>query len=221
VEKISLALQPRLTLGKKNNRLRKSGFIPVHLYGGSLAPEALQCEEKLLFKAMAAAGGNTPVSINGDGGSQETWALIREVQWDPHHGDLLHVDFLRIDIAQKITATVPIVLIGDSPGAKQAGGVIVQAARTIQVSALPLELPNEFQVDLATMDDPQSLLHVSDLALPANVELVSDPSELIARIEVIKEEVIEDAVGAELEEGMDPESSDDTTTAPPPDAETP
>ena len=77
MEKISLALQPRLTLGKKNNRLRKSGFIPVHLYGGSLAPEALQCEEKLLFKAMAAAGGNTPVSINGDGGSQETWALIR------------------------------------------------------------------------------------------------------------------------------------------------
>ena len=216
MEKISLTLQPRLTLGKKNSRLRKSGFIPVHLYGGSLAPESLQCEAKLLFRAMADAGGNTPVSINGDGTTQETWALIREVQWDPHHGDLLHVDFLRIDIAQKITATVPIVLTGDSPGAKQAGGVIVQAARTVQVSALPLDLPNEFLVDLAIMDGPQSLLHVSDLALPANVELASDPTELIARIEVIKEEAVEEAVGAELEAGVESDSPDataDTTTS--------
>lgn len=214
MEKISLALQPRLTLGKKNSRLRKSGYIPVHLYGGSLPPESLQCEEKILYRTMARAGSNTPLSVTWSDTSGETWALIREIQWDPHHGDLLHVDFLRIDIAQKITATVPIVLVGDSPGAKQAGGVVVQAARTVQVSALPLDLPNEFQVDLVAMDDPQSILHISDLALPKNVELVSGPSELIARIEVMKEEVTEALVETGLEQDVGPGSPDDTTAAP-------
>jgi len=214
VEKIALTLQPRLTLGKKNSRLRKSGHIPVHLYGGSLPPESLQCEEKTLFKAMAAAGGNTPISVTWNDTSEETWALIREVQWDPQHGDLLHVDFLRIDIAQKITATIPIVLVGDSPGAKLAGGVIVQGARTVQVSALPLNLPNEFQVDLVAMDGPQSILHVSDLPLSKDVELVSDPSELIARIEVIKEEATDDLVETSIEQGVEAGSPDATPEAP-------
>jgi large subunit ribosomal protein L25 len=215
VEKISLSLQPRLTFGKKNSRLRKSGYIPVHLYGLSLDPEALQCEEKLLFKVLAKARGNTPISISWDSISQEIWALIREVQWDPHHGNLLHVDFLRIDITQKITATVPIVLVGDSPGAKLAGGVVVQAARSVEISALPLNLPSEFKVDLSAMDGPQSMLQVSDLALPNNVDVASDPSELIARIEVIRVETIEERGETALEEGMapgSPQASNEGTT---------
>ncbi len=213
MEKISLSLQPRLTLGKKNGRLRKSGHVPVHLYGGSLPPQSLQCEEKTLFKVMAAAGGNTPISVTENDTSEETWALIREVQWDPQHGDLLHVDFLRIDIAQRITATVPIVLVGDSAGAKLAGGVIVQGTRAVQVSALPLDLPNEFRVDLGVMDGPQSILHVSDLTLSEAVELVSDPSELVARIEVIKEEVTEDLVETALEQEVEAGSPDATPEA--------
>ena len=84
----------------------------------------------------------------------------------------------------------------------------------MQVSALPLNLPNEFQVDLVAMDGPQSILHVSDLPLSKDVELVSDPSELIARIEVIKEEATDDLVETSIEQGVEAGSPDATPEAP-------
>jgi hypothetical protein len=83
----------------------------------------------------------------------------------------------------------------------------------VQIAALPLDLPNEFQVDLEAMDGPQSILHISDLVLTNNIELMSDPSELIARIEVIREEATEDLGETALEQGVEAGSPDATPEA--------
>ena len=92
---ITLKLDPRTTIGKKVKSLRRTGIIPVHLYGPGTSPRSLQCQGPELINALAQAGRNTPISITIEGEGDEHLAFVREIQRDPLRGDLLHVDFLK------------------------------------------------------------------------------------------------------------------------------
>ena len=98
-DEIVLELEPRVVLGKKVKTLRRNGIIPVHVYGANDEPESLQCERAALEKALAQAGSNTPVLLGINGRSEKQLAMVREVQWEPVKGSLLHVDFLRVQAA--------------------------------------------------------------------------------------------------------------------------
>ena len=202
-ETITLDLTPRESMGKKVRQLRRHGIIPVHLYGPGVESRSLQCESSTLVDVLARAGGNTPVTvtIQGDEGSQ--LAFAREIQWGPRRDDILHVDFLVAEASRPISAQVPIVLVGESPGAVSVGGSVVQQLRELNVEALPLEVPRELEVDLAQMTEPDGVIRAADVRLPANVTLLADPDELVARIELpraVEEEVVAEEVAEEAEE---------------------
>ena len=182
-DRISLNLEPRSSFGKKNKALRRSGLTPVHLYGPGIEPKNLQIASPDLIKALALAGGTTPISITVDGEAGEHLAFAREVQWDPVRGDLLHVDFLRTEATELVSADAPVVLEGESPGARAAFGSVVQMLRYVTVEALPLDMPREFLVDAAILDQTDSVLRAGDLPLPRGVTLVTDPEEMVARVE--------------------------------------
>ena len=188
-EAIKLELEPRATLGKKVKQLRREGTIPVHLYGPGVDPRALQCEQGQLVRALTRAGGNTPITVTVPGEDGEQLTFAREIQWDPVRGSILHVDFLAVQATQRISAQVPIALKGESPGAREAGGAVIQQLRELSVEALPLEIPSEVEVDLATLTDPGVVMRVSDLVLPQNVTVLTDPDEVVVRIEVTRAEV--------------------------------
>jgi large subunit ribosomal protein L25 len=213
---IKLALEPRDTLGKKVKQLRKSGTIPVHLYGAGLESRSLQCDQALLIRALSQAGGTTPINISVPGESGEQLTFAREIQWDPVRGNILHVDFLAVQANQPISAQVPISLVGESPGAREAGGTVIQQLREVNVEALPLEIPSEIEVDLSQLTDPSGTIRVSDLVLGANVTLLTDSEEVVARIEVLRvveeEVVVEGAVPGEAEEPAAPEASEEEST---------
>lgn len=126
-DRIAIRLQPRDTLGKKVKDLRRAGIVPVHLYGSGLPSRPLQCQGPQLLKALAQAGRNTPVAITIEGEKNEHLAFVREVQWDPIRGDLFHVDFLRTESTQLVSAEVPVVLTEESPGARQILGTVEEA----------------------------------------------------------------------------------------------
>ncbi len=186
-EAIKLELEPRVILGKKVKQLRRIGAIPVHLYGPGIEARPLQCERKQLLRALAQAGNTNPItlSVRGETGEQLTFA--REIQWNPMRGDLLHVDFLAVSATEKVSAQVPVTLVGESPGARETGGAVAQVIYHLDVEALPLEIPNEVEINLAELVDPNALIRVADIPLPSSVTLLTDPEALVLRVEAGRE----------------------------------
>ena len=197
---ISLELSPREVLGKKVKRLRQQGVIPVHLYGPGVDPQPLQCETTKLVDVLVRAGGNTAVTVTVQGGQETHLAFAREIQWDPRRDDILHVDFLAVDASRPVSAQVPITLIGESPGARTAGGTVMQQLRDLNVEALPLEVPRELELDLTMLTEPDGVLRAADIVIPGNVTLLTDPEDVVVRIEVLR--AVEEGVFAE-DEGAD------------------
>ena len=205
---VEIELNPRELMGKKAGRLRRAGIVPVHLYGPGMEPRALQCNASQLIRVLATAGGATPIHITIQGEPGNHLAFAREIQWDPKRDDLLHVDLLAADISRPVTAQVPIVLIGESAGARTVSGTVMHQLRTVDIQALPLEMPSEIELDISVMEEPDSVIRVSDLPIPENATLLSDVEDLVVRIELPRVEV-EVQVEEGLEEGEEGAGADD------------
>ena len=205
---VEIELNSRELMGKKVGRLRRAGIVPVHLYGPGMESRALQCNASQLIRVLATAGGATPIhnTIQGEPGNH--LAFAREIQWDPKRDDLLHVDLLAADVSRPVTAQVPIVLIGESAGARTVSGTVMHQLRTVDIQALPLEMPSEIELDISVMEEPDSVIRVSDLLIPENATLLSDVEELVVRIELPRVEV-EVEVEEGLEEGEEGAGADD------------
>ena len=186
----------------------------MHLYGQGVESRALQCNAPVLIQVLTRAGGNTPITItiSGEGGSQ--LAFAREIQWDPRRDTLTHVDFLVAEATRLVSAQVPIVLIGDSPGARSSGGTVILQLRTVDVEALPLEMPAQVEVDLAVLTEAAGVIRAGDLAFASDVNLLTDHDEVVVRIEAarIEVEAVAEEVEAEEEAEGEPGSEEDRTT---------
>ncbi|HZA23036.1 MAG TPA: 50S ribosomal protein L25 [Dehalococcoidia bacterium] len=218
---VKLELQPREILGKKVKQLRREGIIPVHLYGPDMEPRFLQCEHREVLRALARSGGTTPILVSVQGERSEQLTFAREIQWHPVRGDVLHVDFLAVRVTQRVTAQVPINLVGESPGAKEAGGSAIQQLRELTIEALPLEIPSEIEVNLEELTDPNGTIRAGDLVLPPNVAMLTDPEDVVVRIEVTREEEVEEEVEEEkaAAEGEAQEGAEASTESPEQDSE--
>ena len=209
---VQLELQPRELLGKKVGRLRRAGIIPVHLYGPGIESRALQCAARQLIPILAAAGASSPIAVSIEGEPGSHLAFAREIQWDPIRDTVLHVDLLAADVARPVTAQVNVVLNGDAPGATRSGGIVSQLLFAIEVSALPLDMPAQADVDLAVMATEDSVLRVGDISLPPGATMLTDPEEMVARIDVprgaVGAAVEEEEPAAEAEAESDSESED-------------
>jgi len=182
-------------MGKKVGRLRRAGIIPVHLYGPGIESRALQCAARQLIPILAAAGASSPISVSIEGEQGSHLAFAREIQWDPTRDTVLHVDLLAADVSRAVTAQVSIVFVGEAPGAVRTGGNVSQLLFSIDVSALPLDMPAQAEVDLAVMTSDDSVIRAGDIPLPSEVALLTDPEEMVVRIDVPR-----GAIGVEAEE---------------------
>ena len=208
-EAIKLELEPRDLLGKKVKQLRRAGIIPVHLYGPGVDSKSLQCQAQKLIQVLSLAGGNTPITVSIQGEKGNQLAFAREIQWDPRRDEIFHVDLLVAEADRPVTAQVPVVLIGESPGARLVGGSIVHQLRQLDVQALPLEMPSQAEVDLGILTEPDSVVRVGDISLPGNVTVLSDLEEVVVRIELPRVEVVEEVAA---EEGAEGEAGESPTT---------
>ena len=208
---VQLELQPRELMGKKVGRLRRAGIIPVHLYGPSMASRSLQCTGATLIRVLAEAGASSLITVTIEGESGSHMAFAREIQWDPRRDTVLHVDLLAADVSRPVTAQVPVSVTGEAPGAVRSGGYVSQQVFDIQVSALPLEMPAQIELDLAALTEPSSVLRTGDISLPSGVTLLTDPEEMVVRIEVPRGAVGADADGTETGEGVGREGTDEAS----------
>src|SRR5215203_4624907 len=205
-DNVDLQAKHREERGKNAaRRLRASGMVPAVLYGGGSeagGTMALAVPDKVVDYTLQHLGDNALYELDlGSGGST---ARIVDVQRDPVSGRLVHVDFAPVNMRERIEVTVPLHVVGESPGAEE-GGVLQQVAYEVQIETLPGDIPQELNLDVTSLGMNENLT-LADLTLPDGITLVSDPEEVAATVTApteITEEDLEAAgvVEEEPEEG--------------------
>ena len=204
---LSLKLSPRTIIGKKVKSLRRLGMVPVHVYGTNLPPLSLQAEAQMLRKVLPQVGTNIPLSVETDGEQGENLCFVREVQRHPVTEEVLHVDFMRVDVSRTIRSEVPVILGGTAPAVRDMGGTVLQPLQSILVESLPMNVPASFHLDISDLDDFEKGLYVRDMVVASGVTFITDPDELLARVAPprieVEEVTVEEEEGIEGEEGVE------------------
>ncbi len=209
MDELVLEADIRTAMGKKNRALRAAGIIPIHVYGLDDAPASLQVSLRQLISVVRAAGRTSPVIIKSDKGSSDV-TLVRDVATHPVSGDVLHVDFLRVDPDRNVEAPVPVFLINQdlAPGIRGGAGFVTQGIYEVTLSARPGSIPQQIEADCIVLESLDHSILASDLVLPEGVTLVSDEDDRIAWVQpprVIEDE--EEALEGEIIEGEEAEAS--------------
>ena len=212
----TVKLDPRTVTGKKVRQLRRQGVIPVHLYGADIEPSNLQIEGRALNRLLPQVGTNIPISVEVQDQEMENICFVREVQRHPVTEEVLHVDFLRVDITRTVSAEVPLTLSGISPAVSQMAGTLLQNIQTLSIEALPMNMPAEIPVDISVLIDFDTTLLVGDIEVPGNVTVLNDPEDTLVRVapprlevETFDDEELEEGEGEEGAEGADEDASED------------
>ena len=198
----TVKLDPRTITGKKVKQLRRQGVIPVHLYGADIQPSNLQIDGRALNRLLPQVGTNIPVSIEVEDQEMENICFVREVQRHPVTDEVIHVDFLRVDVTRTVSAEVPLALTGVSPAVTQMAGTLLQNIQSLSIEALPMDMPAEVPVDISVLIDFDTTLLVGDIEVPGNVTVLNDPEETLVRVAPPRLEV-ETFDDEELEEGAE------------------
>jgi large subunit ribosomal protein L25 len=205
VETIELAAQTREITGKKVRSLRTEGSVPAVLYGHGIDSQILSVPERVLAKVYAQAGSNKIVSLS-IGEAKPASVMIQHVQTDSRTGAILHADFYKVKMNEKIKAEIPLHIVGESTAVYKLEGSLIQSLSTIEVEALPANLPENIEVDISGIEDFDTTIHVKDLKIPGNVELLTDENEMVVKVDAPRSdeelEELDEAVTEELPEGV-------------------
>jgi large subunit ribosomal protein L25 len=175
----NLSVKARSSVGKGAARkMRSAGAIPAVIYGHAREPQALTLDAHTLQKLLDKVAYKTTVfELDMDGKVSRT--LIREIQRHPFKKQILHVDFLELVAGEKVTVKVPLVFVGTPDGVRLGGGILDEVMRELTIAVDPSIIPNHIDVDVTHLTVGHSL-HVSDLKIPEDVEVLNDATDTVA-----------------------------------------
>lgn len=180
---ITLEVQSREETGKNaNRRLRATGLIPAVVYGGDLDPVAIQVDRRTLHDLFKQTGGENAVFLLKLAGTdQKRHSMVRELTIDPISRQVIHIDFLRVLMTEKVKVQVPINLEGTPVGVKNEGGVLDFITREVEVECLPGDIPQTLELDVSDLEIG-SHYEVKDLEVPAGVELMVELDKVVVAV---------------------------------------
>ncbi len=189
------------------NKTRAEGFIPGIVYGKGLDNAKIALEKTNFLRLYKEAGTSNLIELAIDG-NKSVKTLIHDIQLGPIKSEILHVDFYTVNMKEKIHAEVPLKFIGDSIAVIEKEGSLITSKDSIEIECLPADLIPELEVDVSVLDDFEKNIKISDLKVPAGVEILDDPEEMVAHVEEprseeelaeLEEEVVEDVSAIEVE----------------------
>ena len=166
----------------KARKHRVSGLIPAILYGHKQESMMFLLNEKEFSTVLNTEAKMVNLKWNGS----EEIALIKDVQFDTFGRKILHVDFIRIALTEKVTTHVPVVLYGTSQGVKE-GGILDHALKEIEIECLPTEIPKNIRINISELAIGNTI-HISDLELPANAKVLGNPDAIVVSVHFAAEE---------------------------------
>jgi len=202
-----LEVSKREVTGKKVRFLRRQGQVPANIYGHGIDSTAINVDTRSLKHLLAHAGKTDLISLKLDGSKEPVRVLMREVQRNPLTDEPLHVDFYQVRMTEKIKAEVPIGFVGDAPVLKKIkNSSLLHLLDSVDIEALPDDLPHSFEVDVSHLEELNDAIHVKDISLGRGVTLLGDPEQMVVKVAEARkeEEIVPPVAEAELvEEGAE------------------
>jgi large subunit ribosomal protein L25 len=194
-ERLAIAAETRVITGKKVKQLRREGITPAVIYGAT-EPVSIQMNARELFRVLRKSGGSNLIDVHL--GEETRTVLARDIQQHLTRGDLIHVDFLEVDLKVVIAGEAELVAVGTSAAMASGQGTISFAMRSIAIEALPEALVSEIEVDISMIKETDDVITVADLVLPKGVVVLAEPEETIASFSFDRA-----AIEEEDEEGLE------------------
>ena len=195
----TLAAEHREVTGKAVSRLRKDGRLPAVVYGHGVESTNVSINAHDFDLLRKHAGPNALIDLSVDGKAANP-VLINGVQIHPVHRRPLHADLFLVRMTEELIVDVPLVATGESYAVTQLNGTLLHPTETVRVKALPDHLPQSIEYSVESLADFDAAIFVRDLQIPSDVTLLTDPDEIIAKVQAPRIEIEEEPVVAEGEE---------------------
>lgn len=205
MDKIILKASRRDVIGKKVKVLRREGKLPAVIYGYNMEPLPILLDLRETTKQLREVSRATVLTVDVSGDKHTV--LVRERQRGVLSGLYEHIDFLAISMTETVRTEVNIFVEGSSPAEEEFGAIIMTGADSVEVEALPGDLPESLIVDVSSLTGIGDTITVADLVLPKGVTVLSDSSEMLAVVtlpaQALAEE--EEELEDEFDEDVEPE----------------
>lgn len=172
-------------------------FLPAVLYGNGQTVQSLKIKKTDLEKIVRTAGESNLINLKVGAVSKN--ALIKEVQNNGINGKLMHVDFLEVNMKNKVTTEIPLHFIGESRAIKELAASLIKDLDTLEVECLPEDLVDHIDIDISVLKEFHDHISSENLVLPKGIKLVNSNPQMIVSVippRVIVEEVVEAVVEA-------------------------
>lgn len=205
MKQVSLNAELRTECGKSAvKKLRREGLIPAILYGHKKESIPLSLSSLLLNRIMtdeAIESTLIDLTIKAGENEEKKTVVLKDIQVGPVKRNYLHVDFYEVDMSEKIVVPISIHLIGKAKGV-EAGGILQQIKREVEVKCLPSKIPGRFEIDVSNLEIGDSI-HLGGISLDEEVEILEDLSLVVAAVSTptVMKEAEEEEMGIEENRG--------------------
>ena len=191
----TLAAEHREVTGKKVALMRQAGRLPAVVYGHGVDsnPISIDAHDFELLRRRSGPNALVDLSIDGD---KARPVLVQTIQIHPVNRRMLHVDLFVVRMTEELTVDVPLTATGESSAVSLHGGTLLHPIESVRVRALPDHLPQSIEYSIASLTDFDTTIHVRDLVIPADVTLLTDGDEIIARVQAPRVEEVAVPVAA-------------------------
>lgn len=206
----TLVLESQVRTGQEKPKfIRTAGRIPAVYYGRGKKSQAIEINYQAFKKVFDKAGENTIIDLSIDGKSAPV--LVYDVQYDPVSDKMSHIDFIHVDMEKEITTSVKVTFVGVSPAVKNLGGILDIHKHEFKIKCLPKNLIHGVEVDISSIADFHTTIHVKDVKVPSTVKILDNPNDTVVTAVVLKVEEEKPAAAVVPVEG---EAAAATGTAP-------
>jgi len=205
-DRATIAAVPRTTLGKSVSRLRRAGRLPANVYGRGLPSVAVEVDAHDFSRMIKTTGTRALFDLAIEGEAKARPVVLRQLSRKGGTGDPIHVDFYEVDTNRPIHATAGLRLIGEAPAVRDLAGTLLHAVDSLAIRCLPLAIPDHIDVDISSLTSFDVSITVGDLTAPENVEILVDPSVVVATVQPPRLRVEEEEAAEEAERAADVEA---------------
>lgn len=192
----------RTVLGKKIKKLRREGIFPANVYGKELSSVSLQMPLKDFTDVYKQVGETGLIDLMVDG--EKRPVLIKNVQFEFRQHSPVHADFYQVNLKEKVKAMVPLLLVGEPKAITENLGTLLQTLSEVEVEALPEELPENIEVNIEHLAEVDDQIMISEFKVPEGVVILTDETQVVAKIAAI---VVEAEPEPVVEEGAETEGA--------------
>jgi len=196
-EIIKLAAESREVKTEKPNKLRKAGLVPAVVYGHDFANQSIKVSAGEFDKVLAQAGETHLVELSIDGKAMLK-VIIYDVAREQVKGRVQHIDFLKVNMKEKLTVEIPLTFIGESKAVKELGAVLVRNNDHVEVECLPDDLVDFIEVDISSLNTFSDAISIGDLKLPKGMVATHDANESIVSLVELQQQEAAPVVAAEV-----------------------